>query len=190
MAQQLTQAQQAKKDGLEEEIQMPEIARQPYRGPSESVTALTRAVVLGVPAFFIGKFIGQQGETLRSEGKVGIQPKNWSMWLGGAAALIGLYSASKEVRDNQKQTQKLKRTIEKLHEQNVALKTELRDQLSGKGVLTAFKEEWTQPQEPDAGAEKAVAEAPSHDIQTKNAEHSPSKHALHGHDHGHAHHHG
>ncbi len=183
MSQKLTQTQQATKDGLEEDIQLPDIVRKPYRGPSESVTALTRGALLGVLGFFTGKEIARGGASLREGTKNKLYSKQWSYYLAAAGALLGVYSASKEVRENKNQVSELKSGINKIHEQNLALKQELKDQLAGKGVLTAFKDEWTQAPEEHEADEGAKAEKPATHIALDGAKHKPSHHVSHGSEH-------
>lgn len=126
-------------DLIDDEMRLPSIAMEEYRGPSEAITAMVRGALLGAVGYFAGKRIGRAADPKVVPGGHREASHSWSTgfkWvMGGMGTLLGLQSGSRQVRESRSQTRQLQQTIERIHEQNMALKKELKAQLRGKGGL-------------------------------------------------------
>ena len=127
----------------EEKLEMPEMATEDYRGPSEAMTAMIRGMALGIIGFYSGRAFGRMTLDLKRGVETGANASMRLFTWGGAAlgTIMGLYNGSNQVRDSRSQVRGLQKAIQNMHTQNVALKEELKDQLKGQGVLQGWTPE-------------------------------------------------
>ncbi len=124
------------------------LAKEPYRGSSESLSALARGLLFGVPAYYIGHLIGELGD-FRKEKYHAEHQRHTGMKgkvLGAMAAVAAFFMAARrvtqEVKDGKRQVKRLQQEVTDLQEKNQELKDELKRQLRGQGVLDHYDEEW------------------------------------------------
>lgn len=133
-------------DLVDSSSKLPPIATAEYRGPSEGVAALVQGASMAVLGYYGGRTFGRMGErarTLQSESLGGRMWETTFKWAGAAIlGFLGFHSGSKSVRDGYLQTLELQHAIENIHEQNLALKDELKAQLRGRGKLAHYDESW------------------------------------------------
>lgn len=132
-------------DLAESSSRLPPFATAEYRGPSEAISATVHGLVMGTIGYFLGHQFGRLGERSLREGEA-LGGRLWEKafrW-GGAGILgfMGFQSSSREVREGREQLADLQEIIGRVHDQNLALKRELRAQLAGKGRLAGYDESW------------------------------------------------
>jgi|GEM_PF-5415941 len=161
----LTEKQQMERawDLAESSSRLPPIATAAYRGPSEAISATVHGLVMGGIGYFLGHQFGRLGERSVREGEA-LGGRMWERtfrW-GGAGILgfMGFQSSSREVRETRQQLSDLQELIGRVHDQNLALKRELRAQLIGKGRLSGYDDAWEKQRGMNAAgvAEPAIRE--------------------------------
>lgn len=111
-------------------VPMPDEVYERYKGPGELAVSVTRASILGVAGWFVGKMIGDWGSHDQVTKAAKYKPLK-GRTLGGmfatAGALMGLYSAARESRDAHRQHHNLQRAVMEIHEENVELRHALHE---------------------------------------------------------------
>lgn len=148
------------------------LAAEPYQGPQEISAMAGRGALLGGIAYVIGKSLGDLGdrprESLGRFGRskyVGLAARFWELAFVTGAAIVGMYSASKEVRRAKLQHLKMQREYTSLAHEHMATQQTLESVIETK--------ERTQIKAPEVAdkAEERAPDAPQTEVSASELQH-------------------
>lgn len=103
--------------------------REHYRGQSDTVSVIARALLFGVPSFYAGRVIGNFGDNPVPKDRSGSFARFLSWGLGVSMGLMGAQAAARENAESREQFDRMQDKLESTEAQNVAMRAELNRQL-------------------------------------------------------------
>lgn len=160
------------------------LAKEPYQGPHEISAMLGRGTLLGGIAYVAGNYLGDLGDRPKSMldrfGKpkyVGLAARFWELAFVAGAAIVGMYTASKEVRQAKLQHLKMQHAYTTLAHEHMATQQALESVIQATDKARD-REEVTDQRKAAPGTEAAVPDTPHSQIAAYDAQlqQEPVKH--------------